>query len=85
MVIITIVSNTYSSIENHGSVKKRLPKWCHEKHEIYHFEWQPVYSWLYLGTKTKKIICHELDLPKLHIPNFYPLSPWIGVKSKIVS
>ena len=38
MVIITIVSNTYSSIENHGSVKKRLPKWCHEKHEIYHFE-----------------------------------------------
>ena len=38
MVIITIVSNTYSSIENHGSVKKRLPKWCHGKHEIYHFE-----------------------------------------------
>ena len=38
MVIITIVSNTYSSIENHGSVKKRLPKWCHDKHEIYHFE-----------------------------------------------
>ena len=35
--------------------------------------------------KTKKIICHLLDLPKLHIPSLYSLSPWIGVKAKVVS
>ena len=55
MVIITIVSNTYSSIENHGSVCQngvmRNMKFIilNDSRSIHDFIWEQ---------KTKKIICH---------------------------